>query len=311
MKNTIIFLICTANLVFSFTAGFAMDNPPIAAQDPRALLPIEQSLNIYLTPRELSSNASIRPGNYQVDEPLQLQVTAHNPAWYIQLHATSLKGPDEEIGPDDIYATITQEAMSLDKPQIIMQDGDLGETTIKILIEVRTTKRYKPGTYTGQLFVIAGYLQGPAPQVITVPFELEVSCSISGSIRGNKMYFHYGLPGENLSATAEGEISSDTDICLSLSVTNGRVDCLPMTKYVSSRNLPKDSFIPLLWELRENSTGWREPDRISFDGGEMSWEIAADSEKIFYELQCSPQPDAAQAPGDYTMHVILTVTPVL
>jgi len=311
VRGWVVFLIWVVSLVLVTAAGLAANNPPVPHQDPWPLPPIEQSLNLSLTPKELSCNASIRPGTYQANEPLQLQVTAHNPAWYIQLHATSLKGTDEEIGSEDIYAVIKQGAVALEQPQVVIQDGDLGETTIDVLIEVRTTKRYKPGTYAGRLFVIAGYPQGPAPQVITIPFELEVSCSMSGSIRGNKMYFHYGLPGESLSATAEGEILADTDVCLRLTATDGRIDSLPMLRSVSTKNRRDDCFIPLVWELRENGIGWRGPDNSSFNGGEISWQMAAGSEKIFYEIKCSPQRKAEQAAGEYGMHVVLTVTPVL
>jgi len=273
-------------------------------------LPLSGPISLVITPDELSVSASMRPGTYLFDEPLRVQVISGGPGWYIQVHATSLKSKDNEIGPEDIHIVAEQRTVALDQPLMVAQDGDVGETTIEALIEVQTTQRHKPGTYTGQLFVIAGYSQGP-PEVINVPIEVEVACSLSGSIRGNKMYFHYGLPGESLSATVEGEISADAEVRLSLLAEGGRVDHLPMIKSVSSNNRRENSSIPLVWALRENSTGWREPDRISFDGGEISWEITTDSEKVFYELQCRPQPDAAQAPGDYAMCVVMTMAPVL
>jgi hypothetical protein len=246
----------------------------------------------------------MRPGTYLIDEPLCLQVTSGEPGWYIQIHATSLKSKDDEIGPEDIHIETKQETLALDQPQVVAQDGDLGETAVEVLIELRTTQRHKTGTYVGELFLIAGYMGGPPPEVIKVPFEVEVTCSVSGSIQGNKMYFHCGLPGKSLSATAQGEVSLDTDVCLRLSATDGRVDSLPMLKFFSDRRqYNKAAAIPLVWELRENGSGWREPDGISFDGGEISWGLAADADKVFYELQCSPQPDASQAPGDYAMHV--------
>ena len=272
---------------------------------------IERYIGVSITPHELSGSASMRPGTYLLDEPLRLQVTSNDPGWYVQIHATSLKGPDDEINAEDIHIETKQGAIALDQPQLIVEDGDVGQTTVEALIEMRTTQRHKPGTYVGQLFLIAGYIGGPPPEIIKLPFEVEVACSVSGSITGNKMYFHYGLPGKSLSASAQGEVSADTDVCLSLSVTKGRVDCLPMLRSVSSKNKCEDFFIPLVWELRENAIGWREPDNISFDGGEISWEIATDAEKVFYELQCSPQPDAAQAPGDYAMRVVLTMMPIL
>ena len=285
---------------------------PVKGNFPDHPLPvIGWYISVSITPHELSGSASMRPGTYLMDEPLRLHITSNNPGWCIYMHATSLKGPEDEIGPEDIHIETTQGAVALDQPQPIVEDGDIGETTVEALIELQTTQRHKPGTYVGELLVIAGYIGGPPPEVIKLPFEVEVTCSVSGSITGNKMYFHYGLPGKSLSASAQGEVSADTDVCLSLSVTKGRVDCLPMLRSVSSKNRREDSFIPLVWELWENGTGWREPDNISFDGGEISWEIATDAEKVFYELQCSPQPDAAQAPGDYAMRVVLTVMPIL
>jgi len=284
----------------------------VPSQGPWPLPPIEYPISVSVTPYELSGTASMRPGTYLTDEPLRLQVASKNPGWYMQIHATSLKSDDDEIGPEDIHMETEQEAVALNQPQVVAQDGDLGETTLEVFIELRTTQRHKPGTYVGELSLIAGYIGGPPPEVIKLPFEVEVTCSVSGSIMGNKMYFHYGLPGKSLSATAQGEVSADTDVCLKLSATDGRVDRLPMVKSFSDRKPRNEApAIPLVWELRENSSGWREPDRISFDGGEISWELAADAEKIFYELQCSPQPDAAQAPGDYAMHVILTMIPIL
>jgi len=255
----------------------------------------------------------MRPGTYLLDEPLRMQVTSSYPGWYVQIHAVSLKGPDDEIGPEDIHIETKQGAVALDQPQVVAQDGDLGETAIEALIKLQTTQRHKPGTYVGELLLIAGYIGGPPPEVIKLPFEVEVVCSVSGIIQGNKMYFHYGLPGKSLSATAQGEVSADTNVCLSLSVTEGRVDCLPMLRSFSGdeKRPNKSHIIPLSWALRENATSWRKPDNISFDGGEISWELAANSEKVFYELQCSPQPNAAQSPGDYAMHVVLTMMPIL
>lgn len=272
---------------------------------------IERYVSVSITPRELSGSVSMRPGTYLMDEPLRLHITSNNPGWCIYMHATSLKGPEGEIDPEDIHIKTKQGTIALDQAEPIVEDGEVGQTTIEALIEMRTTQRHKPGTYVGELFVIAGYIGAPPPEVIKLPFEVEVTCSVSVSIQGNKMYFHYGLPGRSLSASAQGEVSAGTDVCLSLSVTKGRVDSLPMLKSVSSRNRCEDSFIPLVWELWENGTGWREPDNISFDGGEISWELETNSEKFFYELQCSPQPDAAQAPGDYAMHVFLTMIPIL
>jgi len=300
------------SVLVTLLAPLSLAVHPVKGNFPDHPLPgIERYISVSVTPHELSGSASMRPGTYLSDEPLRLQVTSNEPGWYVQIHATSLKGADDEIGAEDIHIESKEGAIALDQPQPIVEDGDVGETTVEALIEMRTTQRYKPGTYVGELFVIAGYIGGPPPQIIKLPFEVKVACSVSGSITGNKMYFHYGLPGKSLSATAEGELSADTDVCLSLSVKKGRVDCLPMLKSVSSKNRCEDFFIPLVWELRENAIGWREPDNISFDGGEISWEIATDAEKVFYELQCSPQPDAAQAPGDYAMRVVLTVMPIL
>jgi len=310
MRGWAVFLFWVVSFVLVTTVGLTAAVPSVP---PQGLLPLPFSrpISLSITPHELSGSASMRPGTYLIDEPFRLQVTAGEPGWYIQIHATSLKGPDDEIGPEDIHIEIKQGAVALDQPRMVVQDGDLGETMIETLIELQTTQRHKPGTYVGQLLVIAGYIGGAPPEVIKVPFEVEVACSVSGSILGNKMYFHYGLPGKSLSASAHGEVSADTDVCLSLSVIKGRVDCLPMLRSVSSINKCEDSFIPLVWELRENAAGWREPDNISFGGDDISWELEANSEKIFYELQCSPQPDAAQASGDYAMRVVLTMMPVL
>lgn len=311
MRKCVILPISVVSLVFVAAAGLAEDNPQVPSQGPRPLPPIGHPISLSITPLELSGSASMRPGTYLLDEPLRLQVTSSNPGWYVQIHAASLKGPDDEIGPEDIHMETKQGAVALDQPQVVVQDGDLGETTVEALIELQTTQRHKPGTYVGQILVITGYTGGPPPEIINVPFEVEVACSVFGSILGNKMYFHYGLPGKSLSASAQGEVSADTDVCLSLSAIKGRIDCLPMISSISSKNQCEDSFIPLVWELRENAAGWREPDNISFDGGQISWELAANLEKVFYELQCSPRPDAAQAPGDYAMHVVLTIIPVL
>lgn len=284
----------------------------VPVQGPWPLPPGGHLIRVSIEPHELSGSASMRPGTYLMDEPLHLQITASDPDWYVQIHAASLKGPEDEIGPEDIHMETKEGTVALDEPQAVAQDGDLGETTVEVLIELRTTQRHKPGTYVGELSLIAGYIGGPPPEVIKLPVEVEVTCSVSGSIIGNKMYFHYGLPGKSLRATAQGEVSLDTDVCLRLAATDGRVDSLPMVKSFSGRKPCNEAAaIPLVWELRENSSGWREPDRISFDGGEISWELAADAEKVFYELQCSPRPDPAQAPGDYAMHVVLTMVPIL
>lgn len=300
MRGRVVLLIWEVGIILVTATGLTATVPSVPQQSLLPLPPIGHPINLSITPQELSGNASMRPGTYLLDEPLRLQVTSSNSGWYVQIHAASLKGPDDEIGPEDIHIETKQGAVALDQPQVVVQDGDLGETTVEVLIELQTTQRHKPGTYVGELLVIAGYVGGPPPEVIKVPFEVEVACSVSGSIQGNKMYFHYGLPGKSLSASAQGEVSADTDVYLSLSVTEGRVDCLPMLRSFSGEKRPnKSHVIPLAWALRENATDWRKPDNVSFDGGQISWELAANSEKVFYELQCSPQPDAAQSPGDY------------
>jgi len=38
---------------------------------------------------------------------------------------------------------------------VVAQDGDRGDTTIDVLIELQTTQRHMPGTYVGELFLIA------------------------------------------------------------------------------------------------------------------------------------------------------------
>jgi hypothetical protein len=311
MKGWVVFLAYVTSLILSSEAVIAVTIPSVSSQDQRLLPAPIAPIHISIVPNELRCRVSMRPGTYEMNEPLHLQVTSGAPGWYLQIQTTNLKSKEDEISSEEIHLVRKQGTTSLNQPQTVMETDYVGETLLDVLLELKTTRRHKPGTYMGELLVIAGYIGGPPPEVIKLPFKVEVICSISGSISGNKMYFHYGVPGKSLSASAQGEVSADTDVCLSLSVTNGRVDCLPMTKSVSSRNLPKDSFIPLLWELRENATGWREPDKISFDGGEISWEMAVDSEKIYYELQCNPRPDAAQAPGDYGMSIVLTVTPIL
>ena len=307
IRSQFVYLILTISYVGWTLAGFAAESasmPPVP--------PVDHAIRVSIAPHELSGSASMRPGTYLMDEPLRLQVASNNPGWYMQIHATSLKSDDDEMGPEDIHIETNQGPVALDQPQVVAQDGDLGETTIDVLIELQTTQRHMPGTYVGELLLIAGCIGGPPPEVIKLPFEVEVACSVAGSILGNTMYFHYGLPGKSLSASAQGEVSADTDVCLSLSVEKGRVDSMPMVKPFSGKEKYNEAHaIPLVWALRENGAGWREPERISFNGSEISWDLATDSEKIFYELQCSPRPDAAQAPGDYAMRIVLTVVPIL
>ncbi|MFC1636889.1 hypothetical protein ACFL5Z_18855 [Planctomycetota bacterium] len=308
IRSLAVHLILTINFVVLTTTGFAAEG----ASEARLMPPVNDPIRVSIAPHELSGSASMRPGTYLMDEPLRLHITSNNPGWYMQVHATNLKSDDDEIGPEDIHIETKQGAVALDQPQVVAQDGDIGETTIDVLIELQTTQRHLPGTYVGELFLIAGCIGGPPPEVIKLPFEVEVACSVSGSISGNKMYFHYGLPGKSLSAIAEGEISADADVCLSLSVEKGRVDTLPLVRPFSGKKQWSAAYaIPLVWALRANGAGWREPDTVAFHGNEISWELAADSQKVFYELQCSPQPDAAQAAGDYAMRVVLTVVPIL
>jgi hypothetical protein len=274
--------------------------------------PDKYPINVSVTPDTLFIDVSMRVGNYQMDEPICLQVTTCNPGWFMHVQATNLKGPNDEISSDEIYILLKGSAIILNQPKTVVEDSDICTKIILTYFGLHTTQRYKPGTYTGQLIVIAGYPQVIEPQILKIPIKVEVGCTVSSSITGNKMYFHYGLPGENLSATAEGEISTDTDVCLSLTVEKGSVDSLPMVKpFSGEKKYNETQAIPLVWVLRENGTGWREPDAASFHGNTISWELAADSEKIYYELQCNPQPDTAQAPGDYAMRVVLSVVPIL
>lgn len=290
---------------------FAARVPSMNYGTPPIPPPVGPFINVSVTPERLSARASMGAGTYPVEQPLRLRVTSSQPGWYVQIHATKAKAREDEICPTAIYLLSNKESLPLAEPATVVQIGDVGETIIEAVIELRTTERHKAGTYVGELLVVAGYAKCPPSVVVKVPFEVEVACTLSHSIRNNKMYFHYGLPGKELRAKADGEVSAASRVCLSLSVREGRVGCLPMIKSVSSKNRREDSFIPLVWELRENGSGWREPDRISFDGGEISWELPADSEKLFYELQCSPRPDAAQAPGDYGTCATLTVVPIL
>jgi hypothetical protein len=311
MKGRVVFLTYVMSLILSSEAGFtATDSSGFSRV--QQLLPVpDLPIHISVMPHEVLVNASMRPGTYPIAEPLHLQVASRAPGWYVQMYATNLKSKEDEISSEEIHLMTKQGTASLNQPQIVLETNQGGEVFPDVLLELRTTRRHKPGTYVGELFLMAGYLGWPPSEIIKLAFEAEVTCSISGSIQGNKMYFHYGLPGEHINATANGEIAADTDVSLSLSVMQGRIDSLPMLRSVSSQNRCEDSFIPLIWELRHNGADWREPDNISFDGGEISWELAVDSKKVYYELQCSPRPDSAQAPGDYGMSIVLTVKPIL
>ena len=311
MKGWVVSLIYLTGLILSPDTGIAINISPAPSQDQQLLFAPPPPIHISIVPNELRCHASIRPGNYPSSGPLQLQVTSGAPGWYMQIQSTDLKNEEDEIGAEEIYIVRKQETNSLNQPQTVMETGLSGETSIEVLLGLQTTRRYKPGTYTGQILVIFGYPQMSLPQIIKVPFEVEVACMVSSNITNHKMYFHYGLPDEQINATANGEITTDTDVCLSLSVMQGRIDCLPMLRPVSSQIHCEDYFIPLVWELRYNETYWRKPDNVSISGKEISWELQADSGKIYYELQCNPRPDAAQSPGDYGMSIVMTVTPIL
>lgn len=308
IRNFIIYLILTLSMLLFSATGFSSEKAPIPSFKPPVDCPIALSIH----PKELNGSVPMRTGSHVIGDPFEVKVTSGEPGWYLHSHIPVLKGPDDEIEPSDLFVITKNVNVALDHPVPILRYGDAGQTTIGLAIELRSTRRYKPGTYEGQLLVILDCPWKPGSQIIKIPLKVDVACSLSASITGNKMYFHYGLPGEDLSATAEGEIKADTDVCLSLSVKKGRVDSLPMVKPFSGKKKYNETHaIPLVWALQENGAGWREPDCVSFHGNKISWELASNSDPIFYEIQCRPQPDAAQAPGDYAMRIILSVVPIL
>jgi len=302
---------CIINLIAVLHVGLSRSTGAVC---PKAQYPfsiIDKPISVSIEPANLVDSISMSPGTYTLNEPLHTQIISSYSGWYLQIHADSLTSAADTIESQDIWITGKQEALPLSEPRTIIEEGGFGEVSETILLELRTSMQHKPGIYTGQLYIIVGIHQGPPPEIIEVPFEVEVACRMSGNISGNRMYFHYGIPDNQLKASTGGEITADTNICLSLTTTDGRIHSLPMIQSESSRTQPENCCIPLVWELRYTNVSWREPYYTSPDGREISWELAIDSEPISYELQCSPQPDAAQAPGDYGMNVMMSVAPLL
>lgn len=285
-----------------------------AAQGPSPL--IAPFVQVSVTPEQLDFGTVRQTGQYDSPAAITVHVAANCPHSGVVLQAGPLqRSTGGSILPEDVFVKIpaTGQYVPMAGPVNISGPMGPGVGDLPLQFRVETTAEVAVGTYEGLWSIAAGCAEGPATTVIQITVKLEISRAVSYSIQGNEMYFHYGLPGDRLAAVAQGEVSADIPVRLSLSVTTGRVDCLPMVKSFSG-SMPRGepAVIPLVWNLRENASAWREPDARSLDGTEIHWVLATAPDKVFfYELQCCPLPDATQAPGDYAIQAVLTIAPVL
>lgn len=262
--------------------------------------------------RLLECTAYAGPGDYSFGEPLRIAVESSLSGWRLRMKALPLQDAEgNEIPASAVRAMVEEQWVPLGQAVTVLACGDAGRQEVDVPIALVTEDYHPPGVYEGELCIGAEHPTGCRAPIARVPVRVSVGSRVEHSASGNRIYFHYGLPGEPVTATVRGRVDAEMAVCLVLSAAEGRVDSLPVRAPMSSR-APQDARAPIAWRLAESAEeAPRPPDTASSDGSEVGWRLRETPGRVEYELHCTLSPEAAQPPGEYVNELTLNVVPVL
>ena len=273
----------------------------------------DSPFSVQILTSSMHATIGMHPDTYYADEPLRIRVTSTLPGWELTLKSTHLtpNGAGDRIDASEVYwAPVGGEMQDLQVFRQLVVKGRKGVTLVEAPIALVTRKYHNAAQYCGELFIGAQKPGGGKSPLQKVPFCTEVGYYASHSYRNHKMYFHFGHPDEALSGVMDGEVTAECRVSLSLSVSDGRVDKLPLG-HGMTESVPADATVPLSWRLRESGGLFREPDYQSWNGREVSWSLSGTPGAVQYDLECAVEPGDFQPPGDYGMAITVTLQPVL
>lgn len=196
-------------------------------------------------------------------------------------------------------------------PVRIVEGGPAGETLLEITLVLITDKFHRPGVYRGEIRVHPANPAGQEWQMLKIPFTVTVQARVEHSIAGQKVYFHFGKPGESQTASISGRVRADMPMALVLSVPEGRLDAMPRVKAMGDASQADGVSIPVVWKLKEQGAGQpRVPDSVSHTGGMASWLMDETPGEVEYRVECTVSPSSYQPPGDYAYEVEVNLVPV-
>lgn len=256
-----------------------------------------------------------RPGTYEADGLLQLRVVSAEPGWQLALHATALQsvtaGVTGAIESSEVHwRKSDSESAALNAIAVLAESGDPGETILEARLALATVSLHPLAVYEGSLEIHTRTPSGAEGPSLSALLRVRADrIEANHTIRGNKMFFHYGRTDKAQSAVISGHVVSDAPLTLSLAAA-GRVDRLPMAKSNSPMVDPKGQAVPLRWRLNDGAGG-RDPDFTASDGREIGWTLRGAPGETGYELECEALPEAFQSPGDYGQRIEVILRPIL
>ncbi len=256
----------------------------------------------------------MRPGLYPVSETLHLELEAATPGWGLWIESTSLSyRRGEKICAREVCLTPGGEGggdpIPLHRPALVVEGGETGVTQVALDLALNTESFKKSGTYTGNIQVGVHEPRGPAVPLLKIPLRVEVEPRVSHRMNGGELYLEFGRFGEDKEKHLGGTVDSDVPVTLRLSVSEGRIDSVPLVE-AKGRGGGEAVPVPIGWSLAEGgSDSHRRPDATSRDGRSISWDIYDTPGEADYELRSVARTGARHVPGTYGMSVEISIMP--